>query len=338
MSCLLAARRHMGPFSPWLGASRQNESEGNVNTTHRAYDEAAGDFKRLFLFMAYLGEYGRSHTTWCVGRLADWKYALHENKTAAPAFCERNAELWFDGLGELVAFALSEEGDADFTIVTLPGARFLFEPILEWVRAHWDERGPLKIELTERQAAEAAILSRHGFRHEAPFAARRYDLGGALPLPVELPEGFRIVDMATHPDWRGLRLLRHNAFGGGGPVSEEVLAHQLAFYLNTHAGPVYHAPTDLCVMAPDGRLVAGCEALIDTRNNWADVERVCTHNDYRRRGFARAVIVECFHRLRAMGLHAAFITGYSEAAMSLYGSLGDGIELIRHIYTRGARY
>jgi hypothetical protein len=88
------------------------------------------------------------------------------------------------------------------------------------------------------------------------------------------------------------------------------------------AATIYHAPTDICVMAPDGRLVAGCEALIDARNLEADIERVCTHSDFRQRGFARAAIVECLYRLKAMGIHSAYIMGYSEAALALYGSLG----------------
>ena len=86
--------------------------------------------------------------------------------------------------------------------------------------------------------------------------------------------------------------------------------------------PIYHAETDLCVIAPDGTFVSGCEALIDTQNLEADIERVCTHSDYRRRGFARVVIQECLYRLRDMGIKKAYITGYSEGAIALYSSLG----------------
>ncbi|MEN9935293.1 MAG: hypothetical protein RLZZ387_1872 [Chloroflexota bacterium] len=58
-------------------------------------------------------------------------------------------------------------------------------------------------------------------------------------------------------------------------------------------------------MAPAGRLVAGCEALIDARNLEADIERVCTHSAFRGRGFVRAVIVVCMERLRAIGMRGA---------------------------------
>ncbi len=78
----------------------------------------------------------------------------------------------------------------------------------------------------------------------------------------------------------------------------------------------------MCVVASDGTYVSGCEALIDTRNLEADIERVCTHGDYRRQGLARIVIQECLYRLKGMGMKKAHITGYSEGAIALYGSLG----------------
>jgi ribosomal protein S18 acetylase RimI-like enzyme len=106
--------------------------------------------------------------------------------------------------------------------------------------------------------------------------------------------------------------------------------------LDSHArqSPIYHAPADLCVAAPDGTFVSGCEALIDAHNVLADVERVCTHSRFRRRGFARAVIQECFYRLRAMGLERAYVTGYSPEAIGLYGSLGVQDRSERLLYKR----
>jgi predicted GNAT family acetyltransferase len=46
-------------------------------------------------------------------------------------------------------------------------------------------------------------------------------------------------------------------------------------------------------MAEDGRFAAGAEALINAPGLEADIERVCTHSDFRKRGFARAAIQEC---------------------------------------------
>ena len=68
----------------------------------------------------------------------------------------------------------------------------------------------------------------------------------------------------------------------------------------------------------------------------ADIERVCTHSSFRKRGFARAVIQECLDRLRDMGMRSAYITGYSSEAIALYGSLGALDEQQSFIYEMAA--
>jgi predicted GNAT family acetyltransferase len=84
-------------------------------------------------------------------------------------------------------------------------------------------------------------------------------------------------------------------------------------------------------MAEDGRFVAGAEALINAHCLEADIERVCTHSDFRQRGFARAVSLECMYRLKEIGIRNAYITGYSPAAIALYGSMGHADEF--HSFT-----
>jgi ribosomal protein S18 acetylase RimI-like enzyme len=54
----------------------------------------------------------------------------------------------------------------------------------------------------------------------------------------------------------------------------------------------------------------------------AEVEKICTHSQYRRQGLAEAVIRECFQRLKKRGIERAYITGYSEEANGLYEKLG----------------
>lgn len=308
-----------------------------MRTTHRDYSESSNDFYRLCHLDVDRHDplKSRQHSAWFPGRLADWKYSLFENKRAFADFCAKNAHLWFDGFGDLAGYAISEGGDAGFAIVTTLGCRWLYEEILQWVLANWGGRPPYpSTEITEFQTLEASVLQRYGFRRQATFDTRRFDLTGELPPRAPLEPGFVIVDMATHPDYRAQRILRDNAFGARGDVPEEVLRQELEFYNHSHDGPIYHASTDLCVMAADGRFVAGCEALIDARNCEADIERVCTHSDFRHRGFARAVIQECLHRLRDIGMRGAYITGYSPEAIGLYNSLGAASGITNFVYER----
>jgi ribosomal protein S18 acetylase RimI-like enzyme len=308
-----------------------------MNTSHRDYSEAAGDFNRLARFFIDDVANVRARSTWCLGRIVDWKWAVYANKQQTPFFTDDNAHLWFDGFDSLAGFVVSESGDADFAILTRAGYRFLFEEMLCWALDAWAGRGPrFSIEITEEQAAEAAVLARHGFTCADSFWTRRFDLTGPLCPRPELEPGFTIVDMAAHPDYTAQRVLRYNAFHKGAEYSAEELPRALMLDEVSRRNPIYHAPTDVCVMAPDGRFVAGCEALIDAHNGEADIERVCTHDAFRRRGFARAVIVECLHRLKDMGLHSAYIMGYSEGAMALYGSLGAIDEQMAFTYERGS--
>lgn len=307
-----------------------------MKTTHRNYSEEQGDFNRLAHFFTANPSLKRSDSTWCLGRIVDWKYGLYENKRAYAAFCNENAHVWFDGYGELVAFVVSENGDSGFHIATLPGYRFLYEELLQWLLEAWQERvtteSLFSTEITEYQDWEMKILERYGFRSNHTFFTRRFDLTGTLPSRVPLESGFIIVDMQSHPDYRAQGILRANAFEGKSAPTEEELNIRLKYYNHSCEGPIYHAPTDLCVMAEDGQLVAGCEALINGHRLEADIERVCTHSDFRKRGFAKAVIQECLHRLRDLGIRDAYITGYSPGAIALYGSLGAADEFKSFLY------
>jgi GNAT superfamily N-acetyltransferase len=304
-----------------------------VNTTHRSYDEEAGDFRRLARFMTDNNADIRAYSTWCIGRFVGWKYGLYDAKLAYPDFCGSSAHLWFDGFGRLAGFAIEENGRADVAILTLSGYRFLFEEILNWVLANWRNRGHrLSIEVTAMQTMEQEVLKRHGFQRTSSFFRQAFDLTQALPPRRELEEGFTIVDMATHPDYRAQRILRDEAFDGRTDLSEAELSREVRFYGHDRQGPIYHPQTDICVMAADGRFVSGCEGLLDAHNAEADVEIVCTHSAFRRRGFARAAILECLYRLQEMGMRRAYIAGYSEAAVNLYASIAEGEEATFYVY------
>ena len=308
-----------------------------MKTTHRNYSEEMGDFNRLAHFFFTVGGTPRSLSGWCLGRIVDWKWALYDNKRAYTSFCDQNAHLWFDGYGELAGFAVSEGGGADFHVLTLDGYRFLYEEMLQWVLENWKGRVPalgpcLSTEITEHQGWEAQILERCGFRLTDIFYTRRFDLTRELPPRPPLEPGFVIVDMKSHPDFRAQAILRANAFQKKYELSEEELNTRLKYYNHSTQGPLYHPDTDLCVMAEDGSFVSGAEALINAHCLEADIERICTHSDFRKRGFAHAVSMECMYRLKEIGIHNAYITGYSQAAIALYGSMGHAGEYRSFIY------
>jgi GNAT superfamily N-acetyltransferase len=261
-----------------------------------------------------------------LGRYVDWKYGLWSTKRAFASFCEENGHVWFDAFGEVAGFAVSESGDAGFSILTLEGYRFLYEEMMQWVLENWkrrvSEQSRFATEITEFQDWERKILERYGFHCELTFFTRRFDLTGELLPRLPLEPGFAIVNFKSHPDFRAQGILRANAFQKKSSLTEEELNERIKFFNYNMNGPLYHPDTDLYVMAEDGRFASGCEALINAPCLEADIERVCTHSDFRKRGFARVAIQECMYRLKEMGIHYAYITGYSPDAIGLYGSLG----------------
>ncbi len=308
-----------------------------MQTIHRDYAAESGDFKRICRFFIAHAAHLRSHSTWCLARFADWPFGPIGGKLPTPEFVSQNAHIWFDGFDEVAGVAISETGRSDVVVLTPAGYRFLFAEILEWIVDNWGAHRPeLSIEIAASQEREAAVLEDHGFSYDASFYTFHYDLQAGLAEHVRLEPGFAIVDMHTRPDYRAQRVLRYNAFRGPDELSEEELDRLVALYSHARQSPIYHAPTDLCVVAPDGTFVAGCEALIDAHNVEADIERVCSHSRYRRRGFARAAILECFCRLRDMGLERAYISGYSPEAIGLYGSLGAQEKSERLIYKQSS--
>jgi GNAT superfamily N-acetyltransferase len=294
-----------------------------MNLTNRPYSDAAGDFERVTCFFIDQHIFLRSHSTWCLVRFVDWKCAIYDSKLDVPDFWGQNSRLWIDGFGELAGVAISEDGGSDAVILTSPGYRFLYAEMLEWVLEHWGRRKPeLRIEITARQDVEMDALQHAGFQRGESFYTFSCPTDQGSDR-LELESGYAIVDMLAHPDYRAQRILRADAFQNKSAYTEQEMQHALELDALSRRSPIYHPHTDLCVMAPDGSFVSGCEALIDANSGEADIERVCTHSAYRKRGFARAVLLECLRRLGKMGFTRAYITGYSPGAIALYGSLSD---------------
>lgn len=224
-----------------------------MKTTHRNYNDEVGDFNRISRFIQENNSQIRKHSTWCIGRFVDWKYALWGSKLSTPGFCRRNAHLWFDGFGSLAGFAISENGGHEIAVITTEGYRFLFEEMLVWAIENWGDREPgLSIEITSHQLMEAGFLERNGFERETSFFRSHFDLTKNLVDRYQLEDGYTIVSMKTDADYRAQLLLRQNAFAGKTELSEEEIEHIAKISSHARDNPIYHAETDLCVVSPDG--------------------------------------------------------------------------------------
>lgn len=189
--------------------------------------------------------------------------------------------------------------------------------MIEWVKANWnDKKGVFNTQVDENQIILMQALEKAGFKKgEANEVTRQYDLQNMdLTAPI-LPEGIDIKDMFAHPNIYGSILVGENAWHNRNEVSD----FDVARYKFRRENPCYFPHLDIYAETKDRLVVANCNAFVDYKNNYAEIERVCTHNEYRNKGLAQDVIIECMRRLRDEGVKYAYIGGSSEAAINLYG-------------------
>lgn len=287
---------------------------------HRPFNLNGDDFEKMWRFLQQDYGHKQERFVWHYSRLGDWKYGLWREQKYVPSFFRKHAELWVDAFDQLLGFVLSEDGEEVFFMFTLQGYEYLYADMLDWTLRNWGHRFPrLLTEVHEYQVEALAILESRGFRsHGVVATTRQYDLLAKEAEPVELPAGFRIIDMCENGDFRSKSLLYKAGFG----EEDHVTDFELLRFEYSRENPAYDPRFDLSVVTPEGVHVAGCVGFHDPVYGIAEVEKVCTHYQYRRLGLAEAVIKECFQRLKNAGMTKAYITGYSERANALYQKLG----------------
>jgi ribosomal protein S18 acetylase RimI-like enzyme len=285
----------------------------------RPFSDTRHDFEKMWRFIQQDYAHKQDRFIWLFSRLGDWKYGLWNEKKYIPTFFAKHAQLWFDDFEQLIGFVLSEDGENIFFIFTLPGYEYLYTEILAWMVQNWLPRyGSLKAEVHESQTEALVELGRAGFCSLGEVATtRQYDLRTKEHAEISLPPGYRIVNMTENGDYRGKELLFANGFGHGDSIGEfDLLRGEYA-----RLSPAYDPQLDLSVITPEGIHVATCMGFNDPAHRVAEVEKVCTHSQYRRMGLGEAVIRECFWRLHQRGIETAYITGYSGEANGLYEKL-----------------
>lgn len=287
---------------------------------HRPYDEQRGDFPRIWRYLLDDYTLREDAHVWLTSRFGDWKYGLWSENKYFPPFFRENCQLWLNDLDELLGFAISESGDSMFTIFTRPSFDGLYAEILSWVMAHWNDRGEaLCTEIHEFQPKAAGLLAQAGFvQRELAGITYQYCLAEKAAEPVLLEPGFRIVDCLEDRNYASKRRVQRSGFVG----TDTVRPVDMLAYAYSRECPAYDPRYDLSVIDAQGQHVASCLGFVDIEHHVAEIERVCTHSDYRKRGFAKAVIRACFQRLAAGGYHTAYITGMSDGPIRLYNRLG----------------
>lgn len=233
-----------------------------------------------------------------------------------------NATLWETAEGRIVGAAIPD-GPGDLALQIHPDYRALEDEILEWAEAHMAvaaEDGRCRLIAwafdwdTERQQR----LQRRGYVQSASqcFKHRRRAVSDPVPdAPIAAGYSIRSVQPTT------------------ADVERWVACTNATF--NQSYAPEYHrnfqvySPShnyDLHIIAEasDGTFAAFAGLTVEVVNRYATFEPVGTHPDHRRKGLARAVMVEGLRRLQALGTaDVVYVANWGTAdAGQLYAAVG----------------
>jgi ribosomal protein S18 acetylase RimI-like enzyme len=267
---------------------------------------------------------------WESGRMNFWRYNVHGDRDPADPFFRENVHLWRAEDGVMVALFISEYGENDFFVEVLPAYKEIYPDIFRWVEDHWAKtRTTIEIDVFSDDADKIRRLTSMGFRFKRHFENKRtYDLD-ALDLDDTMEEGFTVQAFSESLNYASRVALVRSAFDSS-TYTESRLRSLMA-------SPDYIDAYNLSVVSPEGQHVAYCVGWRDnTQDDAGYIEPVGTHADFRRRGFASAVIKACFRRMKADGIKTVEIASRAEPNVSnvLYDSLHPVTKREVHKYVK----
>jgi len=223
---------------------------------------------------------------WESGQMSFWRCNVHAEKDPADPFFAENVRVWRAEGDGVVGLAISEYGKDDLSVETFSDHRDVVCPrVFHRIDEIWAKtRDAVQIEAFADDAEKIRRLKDQRYAFDRYFENLRIYNLDAIDLSYALEDGFTIRTFAEAVNVEERVALVRSAFDNPN-YSEERLAGLIS--------------------SPD------------------HIEPVGTHADYRRRGFATAVIRECFVRLKRDGIRTVDIASQAEpaAASFLYDSL-----------------
>jgi len=225
--------------------------------------------------------------------------------------------LWTDATGEIVGYARAGAGEFRLQSALSPGGGELAGEMLEWAIGRC---GPEMVPTTgvrERNSAMGRFLRERGFeRGDRWYDILLRSIDDPIPSPG-LPAGFRLRDGPVEAEFEEYSTMHRTAWGSGSTYSPEV-------HRAVAESPGYRRSLNPSVVDPLGAFAGACIVWLDVANRIGEIEPLQVAPPFRRRGLARAVVVEGLRRMRRTGMRSALVYGVdrNEAARRLYASLG----------------
>jgi mycothiol synthase len=254
------------------------------------------------------------------GHVGDLPHRIYEDlhPYGAP---EELVDVWERG-GELVGVAIALRFGCAFDVLVAPSLRGtdaeldLLRHACERTAACLAADEPFVLsDVYDCDTARSEALTRLGFeRFRTWDDVRERACEAPIPAP-EAPTGF-VVRSAGPADAEQLALSRNSAFGADWTGE--------AYRAAVMEKPGYDPEREVVVVSADGRVASFTTYWLDERNRVGHLEPVGTHAGFRRRGLARAALLEAVSRTAAAGMRTVTIAHDAEnvPALRLYESLG----------------
>lgn len=284
------------------------------------YNPTSDDFAIISDFVLKRSDFIANNTSWSYQRFVDWRYRHIEKEDA---FCSKTLIQFVDESDEILGIAINEDGNNCLTLLTTIESPELYQKLIEDAIDHlMIGHETIYFELSERQTMELACIRNMGFDEVGGSQKMKYALESMEIDPIKSKDGFRLVRLADEPMYEQQGRLRASAFQGKTEISDEEVAERLALIEIMKQSPTFNPSTDILVVDSNGKAVAGCEPLVNFHTKDAEIERVCTHTDYRNQGFSKMVITEAMSRLKDEGIKYAYLSGWNDTTIHLYKSFG----------------
>lgn len=178
-------------------------------------------------------------------------------------------------------------------------------------RQYADPIGRLEVDIAQTDGLSREVLESNGYSQGDSMMHSSERSLADIP-EVALPEGFAV----RHPNQDELekRVELHRTVWHPSRVT-------LESHLSLRNSPMYRPDLDLVVVSPEGAFVAYCIVWYDPQTQTGEFEPVGTHPNWRGKGLGKAVLLEGFRRLKALGAKKAIVYFYPDN-LSFYQSAG----------------
>ncbi len=250
------------------------------------------------------------------GQLITWPTIADLRAICDPTEAAWEKQLWLNLADKLIGFALLHRESGHLYFYTHPPFQIdgVESQILAWAfdrrRALDPNHAEVRCQVRENDLARIEFLERHGFM---PIELLTLHLARSLREPIpppHLPPGFTLRHLAGEHEVENYVAMHREAF----ETTHLTVEARLAFMRNSN----YIPELDLIATAPDGTFAAFCVCGLDREEDppHGHTDPVGTRPAFRRRGLARALLLEGLQRLSHYEIETAHLsTGSWNIAM-----------------------